>query len=67
MVKVPKGFPRQQKSCRNSGKIFLADKVFNTGVDNLVEKRASSQANYTILSSLMRFALFLGNWTQVKE
>jgi len=30
-------------------------------VDKLVEKEGFSQANYTVLSSLIRFALFLCN------
>ena len=40
-------------------KIFLRCKVFNTSVDKFVEKEAWPKANYTILSSLKRFALFL--------
>jgi hypothetical protein len=55
---------RQQTSCRNSREIFLQHKVFNISVDKLVEKGLSSKANYTIVSSLMRFALFLGNTGQ---
>jgi hypothetical protein len=42
-------------------KIFLQDEVFNTSVDKFVEKRGDSNANYTILSSLLLFALFKCN------
>jgi hypothetical protein len=38
--------------------IFLLRKVFNTSVNKFVEKLASSKANYTLLSTLTRFALF---------
>src|SRR2546426_830861 len=52
-------FFAEQHWCRIWFEIFLRDKVFNTSVDKLVEKRTFSKANYTILSSLLRFALFL--------
>jgi hypothetical protein len=51
----------EQQSCRIPRKIFLPDEVFNTSVDKLVEKRRAARANYTILSSLKRFALFMCN------
>jgi hypothetical protein len=41
--------------------MFLEGEVFNISVDKLVEKRAFSQANYTFLSTLIRFALFQCN------
>ena len=41
--------------------IFRFCKVFNTCVDKRVEKSALSQANYTFLSTLTRFALFVCN------
>jgi hypothetical protein len=49
---------RKHDVCRISTEIFLLREVFNTGVDKFVEKYASSQANYTLLSILNRFALF---------
>src|ERR1700730_7764357 len=48
----------EQDACRISAKIFLLHEVFNTSVDKFVEKIVSSNANYTFLSILMRFALF---------
>ena len=54
-------FCGQQPAGRISRKIFLHDEVFNTSVDKLVEKRGDSNANYTILSSLMLFALIMCN------
>jgi hypothetical protein len=39
--------------------IFPLHEVFNTCVDKRVEKGASRKANYTIVSILARFALFL--------
>jgi hypothetical protein len=51
--------PREHIACRMSGKIFRFCKVFNTSVDKFVEKESRPKANYTILSSLTRFALFL--------
>src|ERR1700730_6973371 len=54
-------FCGQQHSCRISRKIFLSHEVFNTSVDKLVGKSSVSKANYTILSTLMRFALFKCN------
>jgi len=44
-----------------SWKIFLPHEVFNTSVDKFVEKRLTSKANCTLLSTLARFALFLCN------
>src|SRR5258708_17573568 len=49
-------FCGQQPSGRMARKIFLQDEVFNTSVDKFVEKRGNSNANYTILSSLLLFA-----------
>ena len=47
--------------CRIDAEIFLFREVFNTCVDKFVEKLASSKANYTILSTLTRFAQFRCN------
>jgi len=47
-----------QMEFRISAKIFLLYEVFNTSVDKYVENGVFSQANYTLLSSLTRFALF---------
>ena len=49
---------RQHELCRTPVEIFLSCKVFNTSVDKFVEKNISSKANYTIVSTLKRFAPF---------
>lgn len=49
----------EHESCRIPRFIFRCGKVFNTSVDKRVEKAAASKANYTIVSTLTRFALFL--------
>ncbi len=54
-------FAREHEACRIRPHIFRFCKVFNTCVDKRVEKSALSQANYTFLSTLTRFALFLCN------
>jgi hypothetical protein len=43
---------------RNSAQIFLPREVFNTSVDKYVENGGFSRANYTLLSTLTRFAPF---------
>jgi hypothetical protein len=52
-------FFRKHDEYRIDFLIFRLHEVFNTSVDKLVEKGASHKANYTILSILERFALFL--------
>src|SRR5450432_2635301 len=52
---------REQDACRIYTKIFPPHEVFNTCVDKFVEKAARRKANYTVLSTLNRFALFLCN------
>jgi hypothetical protein len=51
-------FYNEQTPCRIPKQIFLPHEVFNTCVDKLVENGGVSQANYTVLSTLKRFALF---------
>jgi len=46
---------------RNFANIFLPCEVFNTSVDKCVENGGFSKANYTLLSTLNRFAPFQCN------
>src|SRR5712691_10677957 len=52
---------RKHEACRMHPHIFRFCEVFNTCVDKRVEKSALSLANCTFLSTLTRFALFVGN------
>ena len=48
---------------RSAGKIFRLDEVFNTGVENVVQKRSRGRVNPPFFNGLMRFAQFLCNKT----
>ena len=47
--------------CRSPEEIFRLDEVFNTGVENVVQKRSCDEVNLPLLNTLMRFAQLLCN------
>ena len=52
---------RKQELCRSPVAMFRACKVFNTGVDNSVQKLVPRRDNSSFFNTLMRFAQFLCN------
>jgi hypothetical protein len=51
----------RQEFCRSPEKIFQSGEVFNTGVENFVQKRCRSEVNLPFFNRLMRFAQLLCN------
>ena len=51
----------EQEFRRSPEEIFRLDEVFNTGVENVVQKRSCGEVNPPLLNTLMRFAQFLCN------
>ena len=51
----------EQEFRRSPEEIFRLDEVFNTGVENVVQKRRRNEVNPPLLNTLMRFAQFLCN------
>jgi len=53
----------EQELCRSPVAMFRLCKVFNTGVENSVQKRARRHDNSSFFNTVMRFAQFLCNET----
>ncbi len=51
----------EQELCRSPVAMFRLCKVFNTGVENSVQKRARRHDNSSFFNTVMRFAQFLCN------
>ncbi len=51
----------RQEFGRSPEEIFRVREVFNTGVENFVQKRSCDEVNLPLLNTLMRFAQFLCN------
>jgi len=57
----------EQEFRRSPEEIFRLDEVFNTGVENFVQKRPCGEVNLPLLNTLMRFAQFLCNGVKREE
>jgi len=57
----------EQEVCRSPEKIFQPREVFNTGVENFVQKRSCGGVNPPFFNGLMRFAQYLCNKEAARE